>query len=404
MSLQFSKQTYKPSAFTRRMSKGGFASPIAGHPSFRQTLAALFIAISFLPSCRCTAQHSSPEAISIPFRVMEWNVENLFDTRHDSLKNDYEFLPDALRHWNYSRYKKKLADIARVITAVGEWNPPALVGLCEVENDTVLRDLTAYSPLKESKYRYVMTHSPDPRGINVALLYQRDLFKLLSHRSVPIPVLKAHRPTRDLLHVSGLLLTGDTLDIIVCHLPSRSGGAKESEPYRLHAAKIMRAEADSLLKCRSHPQLIIMGDFNDYPDNKSIREILEAEAPPIFSDASKPASAPDCPVNPAVPVSPLKLYHLLARKAKISNSGSYKYHGEWGLLDHIIVSGTLLPGTSGPFFTDERKANIVRLPFLLVEDEKYGGKEPFRTYKGIRYQGGVSDHLPICTDFKLTFH
>ena len=335
---------------------------------------------------------------------MEWNVENLFDTRHDSLKNDYEFLPDALRHWNYSRYKKKLADIARVITAVGEWNPPALVGLCEVENDTVLRDLTAYSPLKESRYRYVMTQSPDPRGINVALLYQRDLFKLLSHRSVPIPVLKAHRPTRDLLHVSGLLLTGDTLDIIVCHLPSRSGRAKESEPYRLHAAKIMRAEADSLLNCRSHPQLIIMGDFNDYPDNKSIREILEAEAPPIFSDASKSASAPDCPVNPAVPVSPLKLYHLLARKAKISNSGSYKYHGEWGLLDHIIVSGTLLPGTSGPFFTDERKANIVRLPFLLVEDEKYGGKEPFRTYKGIRYQGGVSDHLPICTDFKLTFH
>ena len=165
-------------------------------------------------------------AQQIRFRVVSWNVENLFDIHHDSLKNDREFLPDALRHWNYTRYKKKLTDMARVITAVGEWEPPALVGLCEVENDTVLRDLTRRSPLKELNYRYVMTDSPDLRGIDVALLYQRDLFKLLSFRSVSIPPLKQFRPTRDLLHVSGLLLTGDTLDVFVCHLPSRSGGAK----------------------------------------------------------------------------------------------------------------------------------------------------------------------------------
>ena len=99
-------------------------------------------------------------AQQIRFRVVSWNVENLFDIHHDSLKNDREFLPDALRHWNYTRYKKKLTDMARVITAVGEWEPPALVGLCEVENDTVLRDLTRRSPLKELNYRYVMTDSP----------------------------------------------------------------------------------------------------------------------------------------------------------------------------------------------------------------------------------------------------
>ena len=180
----------------------------------------------------------------IPFRVVSWNIENQFDTHHDSLKNDHEFLPDAMRHWNYSRYKKKLVDVARVITAIGEWSPPALVGLCEVENDTVLRDLTRRSPLKELSYRYVMTNSPDLRGIDVALLYQRDLFKLLSSRSISIPPLKQYRPTRDLLHVSGLLLTGDTLDVFVCHLPSRSGGAKESEPYRLYAAHILRMEVE----------------------------------------------------------------------------------------------------------------------------------------------------------------
>ena len=195
-------------------------SYIIGQTSFtRQT--SLIEKESFSNKQSVSQKKSSAEE-RIPFRVMSWNVENLFDTHHDTLKNDNEFLPDAIRHWNYTKYKKKLADMARVITAVGEWNPPALVGLCEVENDSVLRDLTQRSPLKELGYRYVMTSSPDLRGIDVALLYQRDLFKLLSFRSIPIPSFKHHRPTRDLLHVSGLLLTGDTLDVIVCHLPSRS--------------------------------------------------------------------------------------------------------------------------------------------------------------------------------------
>lgn len=319
------------------------------------------------------------------FRIMWWNVENLFDTHHDSLKNDYEFLPDALRHWHYGRYKKKLADIASVITAVGEWNAPALVGLCEVENDTVLRDLTKYSPLKEMNYRYVMTHSPDLRGINVALLYQRDQFKLLMSRSIPVNTsYKNSRPTRDILHVCGQILTGDTLDILICHLPSRSGGVKESEPYRIFAAQKLRTEADSLIAARSHPQLLIMGDFNDYPQNKSISKILEAVAPD------------------SLPV-PTKLYHLLARKAKKRNYGSYKYQGEWGLLDHLIVSGSLL-NTSSSFSTGEDKADVVRLPFLLTEDKKYGGEQPLRTYNGMKYQGGFSDHLPVYADFMLVIN
>ena len=361
------------------------------------------IVVSFFAPCSVIAQdyHSKQAPCQeerIPFRVVSWNIENLFDTHHDSLKNDRDFLPDALRHWNYSRYKKKLADVARVITAIGEWNPPALVGLCEVENDTVLRDLTHRSPLKELNYRYVMTDSPDLRGIDVALLYQRDLFKLLSSRSIPIPPLGQYRPTRDLLHVSGLLLTGDTLDVFVCHLPSRSGGAKESEPYRLYAAQILRTEVDHILNIRSHPQVIIMGDFNDYPTNQSIQKVLEAEAPPITTQ--EPASTLNS-TNPSTIVpSSLKLYHLLARKAKSKSFGSYKYRGEWGLLDHLIVSGTLL-NQSSHFFTSEERANVCLLPFLLKEDEKYGDKEPFRTYKGMKYQGGISDHLPVYADFEL---
>ena len=189
-----------------------------------------------------------------------------------------------------------------------------------------------------------------------------------------------------MLHVSGLLLTGDTLDVFVCHLPSRSGGAKESESYRLYAAHILRMEVDSIMSIRSLPQVIIMGDFNDYPTNQSILKILKAEAPPVKTNDLA-----------------LKLYHLLARKAKSKDFGSYKYRGEWGLLDHLIVSGTLL-NQSNHFFTSEEKANVCLLPFLLKDDEKYGDKEPFRTYKGMKYQGGISDHLPIYTDFELILH
>ncbi len=325
---------------------------------------------------------------TLTFRIASYNVENLFDCRHDSLKNDYEFLPDALRHWNYTKYKKKLDNIARVITAMGEWNPPALVALCEIENDSVMRDLTRYSVLREADYRYVMTQSFDERGIDVALIYQRNLFKLLSYQSLSVDKpTKNSRPTRDILHVSGLLLNKDTLDVLVAHFPSRSGGAKVSEPYRILAAKRLKAAADSINQVRSRAQILILGDFNDYPNNKSIRQILKAEAPPMLPDSIQKS----------------RLYHLLARKADTQkNFGSYKFQGEWGVLDHIIVSGNLLKGDS-PLYTNEANADVFSLPFLLTEDKKYGGSQPFRTYYGMKYQEGYSDHLPVWADFRLIY-
>lgn len=260
--------------------------------------------------------HGQEKKDTLTFRIMGYNVENLFDCRHDTLKNDREFLPDAVRRWNYTKYKKKLNAIARVIIAAGKWTPPALVALCEVENDSVLRDLTRYSVLREAGYRYVITHSPDERGINVALLYQRGIFKLLSNRSYPVmKPRRNNRPTRDILHVSGQLLNSDILDVFVVHFPSRSGGAKASEPYRLAAAQRLKDTTDSLLRIRTRPQIIIMGDFNDYPDNKSIRKILKAGIPPTETDSLDSRT----------------LYHLLARKG-IDNKhfGSYKYQGGMG--------------------------------------------------------------------------
>lgn len=348
----------------------------------------MFLLLVLLPLLCPLTLRAQAEKDTLTFRIMGYNVENLFDTRHDSLKNDHEFLPDAVRHWNYNKYKKKLDNIARVIIAVGGWTPPALVALCEVENDSVLRDLTRYSALREAGYRYLMTQSPDERGIDVALLYQRSVFKPIAHQGIPITRLrKEDRPTRDILHVSGILLNKDTLDVLVAHFPSRSGGAKESEPYRLHAARRLKAAIDSLFQLRQHPQIILMGDFNDYPNNKSVRQVLQAERPPVSPDSIRTK----------------RLYHLLAGKAADRKGfGSYKYQGEWGLLDHLIVSGSLMRKDS-PLYTDETKADVFRPPFLLTEDKKYGGKQPFRTYYGMKYQAGYSDHLPVWAEFRLRY-
>ncbi len=265
-----------------------------------------------------------------------------------------------------------------MIVATGVKDVPDLVGLCEVENDHCMKDLTEYSPLREAGYRYVMTDSPDQRGIDVALLYQRGSFKLLGKNSIRIPNEEIDRtPTRDILHVTGQVLSGDTLDVFVCHMPSRSGGEEKSEPYRLFTAQILHASVDSLMNVRRHPNILIMGDFNDYPTNNSIAKVLGAVAPKGEVQATK-------------------LYNLMDGR----KDGTYRYRGEWGILDQLIVSGFLLQGHAG-IRTSYDKAQIVRFPFLLEEDEKYGGDIPFRTYWGRKYHGGFSDHLPVCVDFEI---
>ena len=231
---------------------------------FAQDDTSFMLRVAWLTLCISLSLQSGAQE---PFRVMFWNVENLFDTQDDPQKNDNEFLPDAARHWTYPRYRDKLTKVAQTIVAAGPECVPDLVGLCEVENDSCLDDLTRRSPLHEAGYRYVMTHSPDRRGIDVALLYQRSTFRLLHHQSIRIPqgAVKRSTPTRDILHVAGKLQSGDTLDVMVCHLPSRSGGKARTEPFRMVEADIIARTADSLVQVRQHPYLIVMGDFNDYP-------------------------------------------------------------------------------------------------------------------------------------------
>jgi len=307
--------------------------------------------------------------------LLEWNVENLFDCRHDTLKNDIEFLPTSIRHWTYYRYRHKLDQIAKTIIAAGEWNPPTLVALCEVENDSVLVALTRYSALAEQGYRYVMTHSPDQRGINVALLYQRDHFKLIESKSIKIEPFNHYKPTRDILHVTGLVTLKDTLDIFIVHAPSRAGGVLETQPYRMKCMEILKGHVDSVMLNRQKPNVIVTGDFNDFPDSPSIRKILQVKIPgPDNSD--------------------MTLYHLLAQKVKKDKTGTYKYKGEWNLLDHLIVNSNLIDPKNS-IYTNEQMTEIIRLPFLMTDDTTYNGYRPLRTYYGMKYEGGYSDHLPL---------
>lgn len=310
------------------------------------------------------------------FRVMSYNVENLFDLDDDSLTRDEEYLPGGLRGWNYSRYRQKLIHIGRVLVA-GGWDPPALVGLYEIESRQAMMDLSRYSTVKNLGYRFVHYESPDARGIDVALLYLPELFRPVNHH--PVRIVYPHAPassTRDILYVSGTVPTGDTLHVFVCHFPSRLGGELESEDNRVFVASVVRSRVDSLFLQHQQPNIVIMGDFNDYPDNQSMKEILGA-------------------MHPRDTTGDLVNLMYLPHEA---GKGTHKHAGEWGALDQIIVSRKLLDNNSR-FRTFTSEATILSLPFLLEEDKKYLGFQPFRTYNGMKYQGGYSDHLPVYIDF-----
>ncbi|MBP8945561.1 MAG: endonuclease [Paludibacteraceae bacterium] len=313
------------------------------------------------------------------FKVVFYNTENFFDCFDDSLTNDAEFLPNGTRGWTFAKYKKKQNNIGKVITAIGGWDAPALVGLAEVENERCLIDLTRYSGLKNLHYKFLHFESPDPRGIDVVLLYQPQFFKPLISKPIPIHFSTSPQTkTRDILYAAGTIPTGDTLHVFVCHFPSRLGGELESENKRREVAAILRTEVDSIYLAHPHPYIVIMGDFNDYPTNKSLLKTLRA-LPPSDSIYSE------------------NLYNLMY-PLHIKGKGSHKYNGEWGALDQFIVSGALLKAGE-KFYTLPMDAHFFEADFLLEDDKTNLGKQPFRTYLGMKYQGGFSDHLPICLNF-----
>ena len=300
--------------------------------------------------------------------IVELNTENLFDTTHDSLKNDYDFLPDGNYHWSRHRYWQKVNRIGQTIIACGDgpkWRLPDLVALCEVENDSVLMAITKRSLLRKARYEYIMTHSPDERGIDVALLYSPFSFAPVGSQSIRIIPVAGVKPTRDILYVKGRVITGDTLHVFVVHAPSRSGGEAQSRPYRLHVATALANAIDSVYSSSPEAKVIVTGDFNDYSNSPSLQLLYAHGLKNVSSEA----------------------------KGHNGAKATYRYHGEWLSLDQMLVSRNLKDNVAGCWIGD--------YPFLLEPDEKYGGVKPHRNYYGPRYNNGFSDHLPLIMELIL---
>lgn len=339
-------------------------------------LGLIITSVPFLFAQQGLPDDFSPEPRGVNgLRVMFYNAENFFDTKDDTLKSDEEFLPGGPRNWNDYRFWKKVNNLASVIISVGGWEPPAVVALCEVENRNALNALFYGSGLKKFNYDIVHIESPDVRGIDVALAYQSKKLSLISKHAITVDLGElSSRPTRDILHAKMKTLNGDTIHFFVNHWPSRWGGEEATRPKRIAAARVLRQVVDSLHRLPTQQNIIIMGDFNDGPENESIHETLGA----------RDSSSGNYLVNLMTPY-------------LNTNKGTHFYKentgAEWHLLDQLIVSRPMI--AEGGLKTST-KAHIFDADFLLTEEN--GIRRTYRTFLGFKFIGGYSDHLPIFID------
>ncbi|WP_372755145.1 endonuclease [Labilibaculum sp.] len=313
------------------------------------------------------------------FRFMFYNVENMFDSFDDSLSLDNEFLPMGVRNWTWEKYQRKSQKIAKVFLAAGGWEFPDLIGLAEVENRFVLDGIFKMGYLNKIGYEIIHRESPDRRGIDVALLYQPETFHPMDTSFLKLFYKGASTSTtREILYVKGKTNTDDILHVFVNHWPSRWGGQLESETKRLEAARLLKGKVAEIVAVNSKALIVIMGDFNDYPNNKSLQKELNALAPQKkYSNA--------------------KLYNLAYPFVTKTGLGSHKYQGKWGMLDQFIVSGALL-NKMGFLYCAPEDMSLFKPNFLLEADYTYFGQKPFRSFIGYKYNDGFSDHLPIILD------
>lgn len=313
------------------------------------------------------------------FRIMFYNCENYFDCIDDPKKNDEAFTPEGMNHWTPDKYWEKARHLAKVIVALGGWDPPAIVGFCEVENDKVLEDLTKNTPLSQLNYSFIHFESEDFRGIDVAMLYRKEDFKPLFSKPLVLN-LPGGKKTRDILYVKGITSKNDTLHVFINHWPSKYGGEMASEPGRLYAGEFLRKVTDSIFTTNAKANIIIIGDLNDGPENNSLSDALKAR---IKYDNLMSSY----------------LYNLSYYLHYKKGVGTHKFQGEWNLIDNIIVSGALL-NPENRVYTTLDDAHVYNASFLLEKDERQFGFRPFRTYMGMTYTGGFSDHLPIYLDLR----
>jgi predicted extracellular nuclease len=311
------------------------------------------------------------------YTVVFYNVENLFDTIDDPNKIDEDFLPNSEKEWNSAKYLKKIDDLARVIYSIDSVKLPVLVGLCEVENDLVVSDLTQNKRLKSANYQIVWNEGPDVRSIDCALMFDSTRFRLVDSE-----FLRVENPddvnfkTREIVYVRGMM-KDEIFHVFVNHWPSRREGAEVSASKRALAAQVLRNRVDRILEDEAEPNIIIMGDMNDAPGDSSISLVLGA-----LPNTGNPGAK--------------QLVNLMYDEYE-RGEGSYNFRGKWDMIDNLIVSGNLLNKASG-LKTSIDDGRVFRMPFMEFVNNN-GEVSPNRTY-GRTYFGGISDHFPVYFQLK----
>ncbi|MDQ7816149.1 MAG: hypothetical protein RDU14_03935 [Melioribacteraceae bacterium] len=338
----------------------------------RFTLRSILLFFLFMPltaSCQVNDKENS-------FYVASWNVENLFDTFDDPYINDSEFLPESSKEWTEDKFQNKLSNLAKVINYINDGCGPDILGLVEIENVNVLKWLVY--KFRDRDYVIVHRDSPDERGIDAALVYDRKIFGIVAIDTIRVEI-PTRTPTRYILHATLRHLTSNSIiHYFVNHWPSRRGGEVKSEPNRIAAAKTLRREIDKIQLDEKDPQIIIMGDFNDDPDNKSVEQVLGAkkfECNDQFSNN--------------------EILNLSYKKFS-AGEGSYLYGAKWNMIDQMMISASLLQGNEIQY--DCESYEVIKPEFIIIQEGDLKGA-PLRTYAGSRYLGGYSDHFPVGARF-----
>jgi predicted extracellular nuclease len=337
----------------------------------------LFTAI--LTGITATSQSSgkNSKVAKHSFAAVFYNVENLYDTQNDSKTKDDEFTPAGKVPWTAERLQTKIDHIGQVLQDITSPAMPDIVGLAEIENRQVLEMLTASDKLIKTKYSILHFDSPDERGIDVAMLYNPSTVSVIT--SEPLHVtLPDNDLTRDILYAKFKLKSGTILHVFINHWPSRREGTELSDAKRMAAANVLRAKLDELQKTEKSPNILILGDFNDEPSDKSIVTGINA-------------------LNPESNISSNNIYSLLY-PAFSKGEGSLFYK-DWDLFDQVIVSGNMLKRKKG-FRTSVNEAGIFKAEYLLFKN-KAGEPRPNRTMSGDKYFGGYSDHMPVYVKFSV---
>lgn len=317
---------------------------------------------------------SKADTVTVAF----WNVENLFDAIDDPAKDDAEFLPTAESNWTNERLDEKFSHLAKVINAMNNGRGPDVMGFGEVEHQALLDELIA-KYFNNKDYGVVYAESPDARGIDVGLIYNKDKFKLAWMKADTV-ILPDKYATRLILNANLIAGNNDSIHFFVNHWPSRRGGQEKSDINRIAAAKVLEANVQNLFGKDAKTKIIIMGDFNDNPDNSSIKEILKATGVTCDSVLMKPEKG---------------LTNLAYRKFSVGQ-GSYFYAGKFDMIDQMIVSNNILTGKSVNYICES--FDVFKPAFMVTETGKYkGAASP--TYGGKKYLGGYSDHFPVTAKF-----